>query len=101
MASNRLSRDATRIAHESTLSTTAFAHKTHISSAQLVEGFKKFLKLSSEILISYDPSAGSPTETLLRLLLPLSAPVRVSLCRTPSLATSVRQSKHLTGTLNR
>ena len=50
---------------------------------------------------AYDPSAGSPTETLLRLLLPLSAPVRVSLCRTPSLATSVRQSKHLTGTLNR
>ena len=49
----------------------------------------------------YDPSAGSPTETLLRLLLPLSAPVRVSSCRTPSLATSVRQSKHLTGTLNR
>ena len=31
----------------------------------------------------YDPSAGSPTETLLRLLLPLSAPVRVSYCRTP------------------
>ena len=49
----------------------------------------------------YDPSAGSPTETLLRLLLPLSAPVRVSSCRAPSLATSVRQSKHLTGTLNR
>ena len=52
-------------------------------------------------LTFYDPSAGSPTETLLRLLLPLSAPVRVSLCRTPSHKTSVRQSKHLTGTLNR
>ena len=35
------------------------------------------------IKLSYDPSAGSPTETLLRLLLPLSAPVRVSFCRTP------------------
>ena len=31
---------------------------------------------------SYDPSAGSPTETLLRLLLPLSAPVRASFRRT-------------------
>ena len=30
----------------------------------------------------YDPSAGSPTETLLRLLLPLSAPVRASFRRT-------------------
>jgi len=29
----------------------------------------------------YDPSAGSPTETLLRLLLPLSAPVRASFRR--------------------
>lgn len=29
-----------------------------------------------------DPSAGSPTETLLRLLLPLSAPVRTSFRRT-------------------
>ena len=28
-----------------------------------------------------DPSAGSPTETLLRLLLPLSAPVRTSFSR--------------------
>ena len=57
------------------------------------------IHISSEII--YDPSAGSPTETLLRLLLPLSAPVRVSSCRTPSLTTSVRQSKLLTGTLNR
>ena len=33
----------------------------------------------------YDPSAGSPTETLLRLLLPLSAPVRASFRRSHSL----------------
>ena len=51
---------------------------------------------------SYDPSAGSPTETLLRLLLPLSAPVRVSSCRSPlARKLAVRQSKNLTGTLNR
>ncbi len=30
-----------------------------------------------------DPSEGSPTETLLRLLLPLSAPVRTSFSRNP------------------
>ena len=53
--------------------------------------------------IAYDPSAGSPTETLLRLLLPLRAPVRVSFRRAPSSDNSplVRQSKNLTGTLNR
>ena len=33
-------------------------------------------------ILGYDPSAGSPTETLLRLLLPLSAPVRASFRRT-------------------
>ena len=55
------------------------------------------------IAFDYDPSAGSPTETLLRLLLPLSAPVRISLCRSPHThkRCMVRQSKTLTGTLNR
>ena len=65
------------------------------------QGTQYHAKPFSYFSLIYDPSAGSPTETLLRLLLPLSAPVRVSSCRAPSLATSVRQSKHLTGTLNR
>ena len=33
--------------------------------------------------LNYDPFAGSPTKTLLRLLLPLSAPVRASFQRSP------------------
>lgn len=42
---------------------------------------KDFLRYHRQIF--NDPSAGSPTETLLRLLLPLSAPVRTSFRRNP------------------
>jgi hypothetical protein len=41
--------------------------------------------LSTFVLINNDPSAGSPTETLLRLLLPLNNQVR---------STSVKQLQH-------
>jgi hypothetical protein len=51
------------------------------------------------VLIVNDPSAGSPTETLLRLLLPLSDKVRET-SHTQARMTRV-QSGLLTGSLNR
>ena len=53
------------------------------------------------VLFDNDPSAGSPTETLLRLLLPLSAPVRTSFSHDTAFEGRLCQSKALTGTPNR
>ena len=48
-----------------------------------------------------DPSAGSPTETLLRLLLPLSVEVHQTFRITTFGIQTLRQSELFIGTLNR
>ena len=52
------------------LSITEVIHEPHLNKKERKKGFTSlFIKVN-------DPSAGSPTETLLRLLLPLNDPVR-------------------------
>ena len=57
-------------------------------------------KATSQIHLN-DPSAGSPTETLLRLLLPLNDKVRLSFPGRNSETLFPSRSQSLTGPLNR
>ncbi|GFU08565.1 hypothetical protein NPIL_549971 [Nephila pilipes] len=57
--------------------------------------------VSDKHIISNDPSAGSPTETLLRLVIPLSDRVRSSFRNSFSVKERRRRSEDLTEPLNR
>ena len=62
---------------------------------------EKRSKFAERIDHSNDPSAGSPTETLLRLLLPLGGRVYRSSRRKPAETANDRQSQRFTSTPNR
>ena len=56
---------------------------------------------ATRLSVPNDPSAGSPTETLLRLLLPLSDKVQVTFQQSNGEPTQRRRSELFTGSLNR
>ena len=72
------------------------ANKSTGSAAQT-----KRSEFAERIDHSNDPSAGSPTETLLRLLLPLGGRVYRSSRRKPAETANDRQSQRFTSTPNR
>ena len=74
---------------------TALEDKKLILSTEKVKDIERVYKFDN------DPSAGSPTETLLRLLLPLNAQVWESFQTATKVKLRKVRSKYLTKTFNR
>ena len=78
-----------------------FFWKKNYSNKQIHKGQGLLMELTNGVQFFNDPSAGSPTETLLRLLLPLNDQVCPTFQRSNSVARKESQSEGFTKPFNR